>query len=117
MDKQNTDNSESASNKEVITKATKQRAKSSDVNDFAYPPGDIQDKIEMKTISKETTGGNSKEESYGTNQLSPAKSHNTNEKAKMPKDIENSISNDNKYYHKRHSIAGTEMGTTPVLTL
>ena len=51
------------------------------------------------------------------NHLSPSKSHNTNEKAKMPKDIENSISNDNKYYHEHHSIVGTETGTTPASTL
>ena len=51
------------------------------------------------------------------NHLSPSTSHNTNEKAKIPKDIENSINNDNKHYHERHLIVGTETGKMPASTL
>mmetsp|Transcript_63896 Transcript_63896/g.75635 ORF Transcript_63896/g.75635 Transcript_63896/m.75635 type:complete len:108 (-) Transcript_63896:4-327(-) len=51
------------------------------------------------------------------NHLSHITSHNTNKKAIMPQDTENSINNDNKQYHERKTIVGTETGTTPAWTL
>mmetsp|Transcript_57086 Transcript_57086/g.68262 ORF Transcript_57086/g.68262 Transcript_57086/m.68262 type:complete len:113 (+) Transcript_57086:65-403(+) len=51
------------------------------------------------------------------NHLSHITSHNTKEKTRIPQDTENSINNDNKQYHKRKSIVGTEIGTTPAWTL